>query len=285
MELYTRALPGLTMQLAQYFGIPQPIAQHTTLNEKFGIQANGTLGTNELTRVRYLGVGIGGHDSTPGINGMTLMKFKIHQSRDFGMFSQIPMVLRPVANDLTDVEREQYALRRTETHGGDDYFAYYLKRLDVSGLQIKEQHRDVDVNQNTTLSPFIPTSDDLSPTPQDLANGGVNTVTGKYLSSSVQLVIRMTESDATELLNVVTIMFGDENYALISEFALISGVDRQVPSSDGLGGTITFNEVVCAQIANHIPALQPVFSQRNGFELTTEVGGVEPLLNLALARP
>lgn len=285
MELYTRSIHSLSMQVAHYFGIPLTIPQHSTLNEKFGIQASATLGTSELPRVRYLGIGIGGHESTPGLQGLTLMKFKIHQARDAGMFNQIPLVLRPLGNDLTDVERADYALRRIENINGNDYFAYYLKRLKTEDMVIKLQNRDVDVNQNTTLSPFLPNSDDLSPTPIDLANGGANTVTGKYLSATVNMSINMKAFDAEEILNVVNILFGNENYAIVSEFALVSGVDRSVSSADGAGGTITFNECACAQIANHIPALQPVFSQRNGFELTVEVGGIEPLLNLELAAP
>lgn len=285
MELYTRSIHSLALQVSHYFGIPLTIPQHSTLNEKFGIQASATLGTTELPRVRYLALGIGGHDSTPGLNGLTLMKFKIHQSRDAGMFMQIPLVLRPVGNDLTDAEKANYALRKIENYNGNDYFAYYLKRLKTEDMVVKLQNRDVDVNQNTTLSPFIPTSDDLSPTPIDLSNTGTNTVTGKYLSATVNLSINLQAFDAEELLNSINIIYGNENYAIISEFALVSGVDRSVSSSDGAGGTITFNEAVCTQIANHVPALQPVFSQRNGFELTIEVGGIEPLLNLELANP
>lgn len=285
MELYTRAYPGLTMQIAQYFGIPLPILAHSTLNEKLGISASATLGTSELPRVAYFAVGNGGHGTTTGVNSFPLLNNKIHKTTDTGLFNQIPFVLRPVSNDLDSTQREKYGLRRVETHGGDDYIAYYLKRVDRSGLQIKVQNRDIDVNQVTTLSDFIPTSDDLSPVPVDLGNAGVNSVTGKYISASVNLTIAFNAFDAEEILNVVTILYGNENYGILSEGALVSGVDRTLPSPDGAGGTITFNEVVCAQIANQIPLLQPVFSQRNGFDIIAEVGGVEPLLNLQLAIP
>jgi hypothetical protein len=99
------------------------------------------------------------------------------------------------------------------------------------------------------------------------------------------LTISFNAFDADEILNVVTILYGNENYGILSEGALVSGVDRTLSSGDGAGGTISFNEVVCAQIANQIPLLQPVFSQRNGFDIIAEVGGVEPLLNLSIVTP
>jgi len=273
------------MQIAQYFGIPLPILAHSTLNEKLGISANATLGNNELPRVAYFAIGNGGHGTSTGVNSFPLLNNKIHKTTDTGLFNQIPFVLRPVGSDLDATQRAQYGLRRIETHGGDDYIAYYLKRIDRSGLQIKVQNRDIDVNQVTVLSDFIPTSDDLSPTPVDLDNAGVNSVTGKYISASVSLTISFNTFDAEEILNVVTVLYGNENYGILSEGALVSGVDRTLSSSDGAGGTISFNEVVCAQIANQIPLLQPVFSQRNGFDIIAEVGGVEPLLNLSLVTP
>lgn len=282
MELYTRTYPGLAMQIAHYFGISLPVLPHSTLNEKFNILPSASLGTNELPRVAYFGIGNGGHSVETGANSFPLLGNKIHRSRDTGMFNQIPFVLRPVGNDLQEADRAKYALRRIENHGGDDYVAYYLKRVDRSALQIKVQNRDVDSNQQTVITDFIPTTDDLSPSPVDLNNAGVNSVTGKYISASVNLTISFNAFDAEEVLNVVTIMYGSENYGIISEATLVSGVDRAVSSSDGQGGTISFNEVVCAQIANQIPVLQPVFSQRNGFDITSEVGGVEPLLNLEL---
>lgn len=285
MELYTRSYTGLSLQLAHYFGIPLPILPHSTLNEKFNISASASLGTNELPRVAYFAIGNGGHASKSGLNSFPLLENKIHKSRDTGMFNQLPFVLRPVGNDLDDNQRTEYALRRVEEHNGQTYIAYYLKRLDRSALQIKTHNRAIDANQQTVISNFEPVSDDLSPVPEDLVNSGVNSVKGKYIGSTVNLTIPFTAFDSDELLNAVMIIYGSEYYAIISETALVSGVDRTVSSNDGQAGTISFNECVCAQIVNHIPVLQPVFSQRQGFDITAEVGGIEPLLNLELIQP
>lgn len=282
MELYTRTYPGLALQVAQYFGISLPTEPHSTLNEELAINASATLGTNELPRCSYFAIGNGGHSSTAGVNDFPLLENKIHRSRDTGLFNQIPFVLRAVGNDIDDTQRKNYALRRIETHGTQSYIAYYLKRFDKSGLQIKIQDRVIDASQNTTITDFEAVSDDLKPTPVDLSNAGVNSVTGKYISATVSLTISFSEFDATELLAAMDVIYGSEYYGIISEIATVAGVDRSVSSPDGLGGTITFNDCVNAQIMNHIPALQPVFSQRSGFDIIAEVGGIEPLLNVEL---
>lgn len=283
MELYTRAYPGMVMQLAQYFRIPMPVLAHSTLNELHEINAGATLGTNELTSVGYLAIGNGGHMSKSGQQNFPLLANYIHKSRDTGLYNQLPFVLRALDNDLTEEERKDYALRKIITApDGNKYIAYYLRRFDKSGLQIQVQDRIINAQQQTEIKPFEPHTDDLKPTPVDLDNTGVNSVKGKYISATVSIKVVFSEFDATEFLEVCKILYNSEYYAFISELALVSGVDRVTSTSDGVGGTITMNEVICAQVANHIPALQPVFSQRKGFDLVSEVGGIEPLLNVEL---
>jgi hypothetical protein len=281
MELYTRTYPGIAKQLAGYFGIPLPVLPHSTLNELFDINASATLGANEMPRVAYIAIGNGGHKSKPGVNNFPLLDNYIHRSRDTGLYNQLPFVMRALDNDLTDIERERYGLHKIiKDDDGNDWHAYYLMRFDRSGLQIKIQDRVVDDQQQTVITDFEAHSDDLKPTPMDLDNTGINSVKGKYISATVSVKIEFTAFDAEELLNVCRILYKSEYYAIVSELAFVSGVDRTASTPDGQGGTITMEEVICAQIANHIPALQPVFSQRNGFDIVSEVGGIEPLLNI-----
>ncbi len=44
--------------------------------------------------------------------------------------------------------------------------------------------------------------------------------------------------------------------------------------------SFSFNEVIAAQTTHHISALQPVKSQRGGFDIDLEVGAIEPLFKL-----
>ena len=76
------------------------------------------------------------------------------------------------------------------------------------------------------------------------------------------------------------VMYNSEDYAFISEIGLVSGINRTVTVPNGSGSSFHFNEVIAAQTCHHISALQPVKSQRGGFDIDLEVGAIEPLFKL-----
>ena len=82
---------------------------------------------------------------------------------------------------------------------------------------------------------------------------------------------------AVEVLNAATILYGSEAYALISEIAMCTGVDRSVTGTDGAGGTFSYDEAVNVQVCHHVSTLQPMRAQRDGFRLTFDVGATEPM--------
>jgi hypothetical protein len=82
-------------------------------------------------------------------------------------------------------------------------------------------------------------------------------------------------SEVEEILNASTILYGSEDYALISELGLVSGVDRSVNGNNGL-----YTEVIAAQTFTHINTLLPMKSQRGGFTTTLDVGATEPMFHL-----
>jgi hypothetical protein len=279
MEVYRRTIYGATLQTAQYFGIPALIQPFSTLNEKLGIQASATLGPNEMPSVGLITIGIGGHHSVPGQDDIPLITNKVHRSDDAAPFKLFPFVLRPTNNDISGSQRDRFALRTIINVDGNDYFAYYGKRFSKQSLTIVPERRHV-VNNETTTSPFEPTSDNLNPVPQDLDPGGVNTVEGEYVGVSVKLKITLDAFEAEEILNAATILYNNEDYAFISEIGLASFVNRTVSVPDGNGNTFNFNEAIATQITNHISALQPVKSQRGGFDIDLEVGAIEPLFRI-----
>lgn len=280
MEVYRRTIYGATLQAAQFFGIPALIQNFSTLNEKLSIQSSANLGANEMPTVGYLVIGNGGHMSVPGQDDIPLISNKIHKADDASPFKLFPFVLRPVNNDISATQRQRFALRKIIDIRGDDYVAYYGRRFDKQMLTIVPERRFVDKG-NTTITLFEPTSDQLNPVPQDLSPTAVNTVKGEYLSASVKLKIVLDSFDAEEILNSAMILHNSEDYAFISEIGLVSGVNRTVSVPNGTGSTFTFNEVIAAQVTHHISALQPVKSQRGGFDIDLEVGAIEPLFKLS----
>lgn len=279
MDAYRRTIYAATLQTAQFLGIPVLIQPNSTLNEKLNIAPNITLSSNEIPTVNFITIGIGGHHSVPGADDVPLISNKVHRADDAAPFKLFPFVLRPTNNDLSDTQREKYALRSLIDVGGNQYFAYYGKRFSKQGLVITPERIKVE-NNNKEITPFIPTMDNLNPTPTDLDTTSVNTVKGEYLSVSVKLKITIDAFEAEEILNAATILYNSEDYAFISEIGLVSSVTRRISVPDGNGSHFNFNEGIAAQITNHISALQPVKSQRGGFDIDLEIGAIEPLFRI-----
>ena len=90
-------------------------------------------------------------------------------------------------------------------------------------------------------------------------------------------MIHFTAQDAEELLNVSRIMFGDEDYAIVSEIGLCSGVDREVTSTIQGGSPLKYKEVISCQIAAHISVFRYVSEANLGFKTHFDMGSRTPL--------
>lgn len=279
MEQFRRTFAGAFLQTHQVMGLPITVPQHTTINEKLSIFADLQLGVNEVPKMRYLTIGNRGHKLTTGTDGFPLLDNEQHKATDAGLFNFFPFVLRPADADLSGTERAKYGLRRVENIGGVDYVAYYAMRLDMTNVVPKGVMKTI-VNDVTTSVDYIPQSSDLSPVPVDIANGGAVTLQGKYICVVAELTVVLTPEEVQEILDAALIKHNNVKYAMISELGLTSGVDRSVNTTDHLGGTLTYNEIVAAQIFTHVATIVPMQAQTQGFSLTLDVGATEPLFAL-----
>lgn len=276
MENITRTIYGAELQTCLLMGLPLTIKVNSTLNERFGIQ-NGVLPPDGvLPSMRYYCIGNGGHTFTVGANGRSKPEPIQHRGTDAGLYSPLPFVLREPNNDLTVTERAKYALRRTETHQGRTWFAYYLKRMDLDTVTAGMELITVR-DGNSSISNFVPNSENLNPMPPTLSANGVNVISGDYVSATAKLPMILTPDEVAELLNVCKVIYDDEAMAIISEIGLCSGVDKNVQSSGDGGNTINFNEAIAVQIVSHVTTFQALAYNNNGTELLLDVGATEPL--------
>lgn len=280
MENYRRTGPGSLLQTCSLMGLPLPNIAYTTLNEKLSINAAAALGANENPKMRYLCIGIGAAQGRTGVNGLTLVGTAQHKSRDNGMFQIFPFAVRPLDSDLTATERARFGLRRVESIGGVNYAVYYLRRLDLTNVVPKMQLLTI-TNNVPVYSDFSPVAEDLSPTPPVISNTGSQTTDGQYLVVTAPLDVVFSAWDAVELLNAATILYGSEDYALISEMGLCSGVDRDMTINDPNSTNFVMSEVIKASIVTHVSTLQPLKGARTGFSLRLDVGATEPMFQLA----
>lgn len=283
-RIVIRTIYSAELQTAKFLNIPYAVRNNTTLNQKLDIQANAVPDLGVKPSMKYLAIGNRGHRVQVGGDGFSFISPVSHRPSDSSLYGQIPWVIRPVTQDLPADQRAKFALRRTENIEGDDYYVYYLKRLDytdvTTGLFLTTI-RDGDI----TTVPFIPNNSNLNPTqPEIPPNGATSTLEqGDYLTAKALLRINLTPSDVSELINVATILYGDENYAIISEFGLCSGIDKTINVLSTGGANISFVESIHTQISSFISTYHQLSFANNGLEFTVDVGANEGLLTDVVA--
>lgn len=278
MKNTTRTLYGAALLSAKTLGVPHVIVPKTTLNEKFEIAAAVLPEPNVYPSVRYYAIGRGGHDYQKDLEGDSFNKIVDHQPTDAALYKHMPFVLRPVENDLTQAQREAYRGRRPETHFGRNYYAYYLKPLDLGNDPI-EMTITVVVDGQEITKPFIPDSSNLNPLPPAVPPTGSIPSSTAYGSVVRPLTIVFNEFDVSELLNAANILFeGNLSKAIISEIALVSGVDTLLTGKTTGGANVQYKEVIGAQVNAFFSTLHDISANNEGFIKELDLGDNEPML-------
>lgn len=279
MQSSVRTVYGAYLQTVQLLGLPVVIKPNSTLNEKFEIHESVALAENEMPSVKYVSIGNGGHAMVSGVGNISKPEPIQHTPRDAALFNHLPFILRLPTNDLSVAERENYRLRKTEFHDGILYVAYYLKVLDLSETDPQLELRTVS-NGTTVSNEFSPTIGDLNPTPPAvIPNNPLNT-TGDYIAATAKVPFEMSADDITEFLNVCDIIYGDVNYAMISEIALCSGYDKLL-TGDLNGTAISYTDAIGVQVTNFITAFFSATFTNQALTVNLDLGSAEPLLNIS----
>lgn len=274
MRTITRTIYGARLQSLQYFGLPYNHIPNTTLNEKLNIFPDQRPDPGEMPRNRYFCIGNRGHRLAVGADSFPLTDELQHQPSHGGPYGIVPFILRRASEDLDVPTRAKYGLRRLETHNGQNYIAYYAKRIDLSGVTAGMYMNAVE-DGVTTTSPFVPNSGDLNPTPPSIPPTGSITTSGDHLSVSTLVDLSLSRSEIEEYIEAVKILYGDERYAVISEISMVAGCDKILTQSG-----LSYNEIVEAQITAHITDYHALRYSNNGLVLTADVGAVEPLFEV-----
>ena len=265
------------LQNALYMRKPYIPLPNSTLNQKFGVNADVTLEDGEYPYLGYFCIGRGGHAheaaADSGVNIVPVESLANHSA----LKKHLPFVCRPLDNDLGDIEREKYALRVIEEHHGVQYAVYYLRRLELDAAEPIVEVIVLEDGEIVSRTPYTPSINDLSPQAITINQGDYIPTEGKHLKAYATVNILFTEADVQEVLNAVAIIYQDESYGIISEIGLCSGVDRTVSSPDGIGGTITMKEACVVQLNNAISTLQPINFSKSKFNVDIDVGSAEPL--------
>jgi hypothetical protein len=273
----TRTAYGVYLQTVKTLGIPFNLIANTTLNERLNIQPGVKPAVNEIPNMRYLAIGNLGHVTVKADDGSDETIPVPHRSNDAGAYGLVPFVLREITNDLPANRRGMYGLRRQEQHFGKQYFAYYLRRIDMTNVVPQLQQIEV-IDGVETVTQYVPTSDDLNPTRPSISNSGVILGSDRSISASAILQVKLTAEDVAEILAAHKIRTGSSRSPVLSEMLLCSGVDRTVAGPSSSGANFNYLETIAVQVNVFIGTNHSLGYASNGATFTFDVGGVEPTL-------
>lgn len=256
MELTTPTLESGALATAKFFGIPHEYPDHTVINDWLQIQPGVRPDASVYPTAKYTMIGYGGHRPFTTTNGRLVALPIQHRVTDTGLFSPIPFVLRDPNNDLTPSERANYCLRGTLTpnNASTPKIAYWGKRTDLSSAVVERQEETIQNGTVVNTAAYAYTSANEKPTPTQPLQGEPDLTNGDFVSPVTRIWVGLeSEWEANELLNVSKQLFGDEYGVIISEIAIVAGVDKPIQVGGGSGsGGFTFNEVIGAQVMNYL---------------------------------
>lgn len=279
MEKSIRTFSAAYLQSCMFRKQPYEVLEYTTLNEKLNIQPDLYPDVNVYPSLCAYAIGAGGHEFTLTADSYPVIDFLQHKATDTALFDQRPFVLRQINNDLDASQRARYALRKTMVINGQTYIGYYLKRIPMNVNPTTLQLRTI-ANGVTVSTPFVPTTDNLNPTPTATSNTGTNVLSNDNVICTTVLPISFTADDIQEYIDACVILFGDERRAIISEIALCSAVDKVITVNPDTGVSFNFNETIAVQIANFTSTFKLASENNNGLQMDIDFGSNDPLYRI-----
>lgn len=276
MKKSTRTIYGALLQTAQRFQQALPILPNSTLNQKFEVFQDLIPGVDEMPFTQYFAIGLKGVTIDIGVDGLYVTKYREYDPRWASLLSHVPFVMRRVSEDLTPAERVPYRMRHIEVHNGVTYAAYYLKKLVLDTTAVGAEYRTI-VNDIVTSNAWEPTLANLNPTPLAPNPNQVIMTGDDYVSATKKLQLVFTPNDIQEIMDAVNIIYGNPDYANITEVALVSGVDRVV-TGDFNGIPSGYTEAIYAQVNDFVKTSISCPNALKGQTIDVDAGSNEPLL-------
>lgn len=278
MKKSTRTICGAVLDTARRYGDPVPVMPNSTLNQKFDVFPNEKLRPGEYPQTQYLAIGMNGVRINMENDGLYTTTYREYQPGWASLFLHVPFLIRPVDNDITPSERLAYRMRRVipDLVNGTRLVGYYLRKIDTTLHPLKVEHRTF-IGNNISSNPWSHPPEALTPVPLNV-NPNQRLRTGDdYLAVNKPLEINFSPNDIQELMDVANILYGNPEKANITEFALVSGVDRNVQGVfNGVNGNYT--EACYAQITDFVKSTISAPNALRGQKLFIDAGSNEPML-------
>lgn len=276
MKKSVRTIYGAVLDTAKRFNEPLPILPNSTLNQKFGIAEEETLRAGEYPHTQYFAIGLKGTIITALTNGLYKTAYREYNPSWASLLQHVPFVMRPADQPLTAAERENYRGRRIEEHNGQYYEAWYLRKLDTTSGSVGVELRRL-IDGNIVPSAWLPGLSELNPEPVAANPNQVIRTGDDYLAATRRFQLKFTPNEIQEVIDCVNIIYGDPDLANLTEFGLVSGVDRTIQGNFG-GINQNYTEAVYAQITDFVKSTISCPNSLLGATIFADAGSNEPLL-------
>lgn len=318
-RIITRTVLGSQLQTERGLGLKHNVQEYTTLNQAISERTIISNLPEPLTKgmevlpdydyqtdsdkifTQYLCIGNGGHkilagstsanggfNSSPGESNVTnAIPYTLpvpHLATDTGLYHPIPFLVRPVTADLTIAERRDYALRRTIEKDGVLYAAYFARKINYSQVTPVANVTHV-VDGESTTTELVYTMNNLRPShpTEDVSYNA------SYANVSASVTVLWDEDQIQDIKDACRILYGSDNFAIISEIAICSGVEKPIaqkyPNTGVQTPTVvannTFFEAVACQVVMHITTHIPISFADREYKLELDLGATEPLFGVS----
>lgn len=274
----TKTIFGEQLITSAAYGLKHQPQQGTTLNEKLEIYRNHALADTDIPRIQWVAIGCGGSRPRNSTTGPSVQEPIPHSVKDGGLYEQVPFILRALGQDLTAAQRANYAGRKIIDVRGTKYIGYYLRKMEYNASRPITKHVVIN-NGIAQENDFQPDASVLTPQ-KPAANSPVLHVTnGEVYKIYKEAKLTFTESDVQELMNVFQILYDDRNIAVISEMAIVGGVNKTVALLDVNGNATSTNYTECigAQVVLHVTKYIHASGNTGGFTEIINAGSTQPL--------
>lgn len=231
--------------MLERYKLPFNVSQYSTINEKFNLGNSNPPGSG-YPKLGYLTIGRGGLSIVSDGQGGVIVNNLYHEPDDACLKTHLPFIVVPENNDLSDAQRLKYRCRVLINNGSANYYAYYVKVIDLSSITDSTDVITVSNGVISSQSSYTPSVNNLNPTLTDISNDQLNSSTGTHIQSALSLNIDLT-TDIQNIIDGVIAIYGDDSKATISELGFVAGYDTSVTTTY-LGNSITYNEIQCGQV-------------------------------------
>ena len=280
-KLSTPTLSAMRLAMALMTGSLIKYPEKSTLNEHFNLLANRIPDGAERATLKYLCIGNRGHVAQTESDGFTDFVPVGKVANASGMFNAVPFVLRELDNDLSDAQRKNYAFRTQVNINGRNYWAYYLKRIDMRTVETNDYLITKQGSVQTVVD-HVYTDNELFPKPIELPeydyddDQRVDIPDGRYVTSNADIKIVFDEFDVQEYMNVTAIMRGSSRSSVISEIALASGIDGVATGESATGSPFSYDEALGVQVLYYITLYSNLAITNENLNMTVKIGQSSP---------